>query len=95
MVDYNQDENLQTFIRKLWSLSLVPIEDVVNVWEELEKIVPVLTEEDADEDDIQEFNNCTEQFLLYFEQTWIGSKNPRTHLRGKPIFQFKYWNKYN
>ena len=95
MVDYNQDIDFQTFIRKLWSLSLVPIEDVVNVWEQLQTIVPVLTEDEAEEEGIQEFNNCMDKFLLYFEQTWIGSKNPRTNLRGKPKFEFKYWNKYN
>ena len=29
---YNQDAQVQTYIRKLWSLSLVPPEDVVKVW---------------------------------------------------------------
>ena len=29
--DYNQDTYLQTFVRKLWSLSLVPLDDVVSV----------------------------------------------------------------
>ena len=32
---------------------------------------------------------------MYFEQTWIGVKNPRTNVRGKPKFAIKTWNKFN
>lgn len=96
--DYNQDYELQTFVRKLWSLTLVPLNDVVSVWEEVEATVPVKEVEDEDDGEeggvAQEFNNKMQQFLLYFEQTWIGAKNPRTQLRARPKFAHKTWNKY-
>ena len=30
---YNQDSSLQSFVRSLWALSLVPLADVLSVWE--------------------------------------------------------------
>ena len=29
----DNDSRLQTYVRYLWGLSLVPVQDVVNVWE--------------------------------------------------------------
>ena len=50
--------------------------------------------EEDDDDEARDFNASMEQFLLYLEQTWIGTKNQRTHLRGRPKFEMKTWNKY-
>ena len=91
---YQQDASCQTFVRKLWSLSLVPEGEVVRVWEMLEELVPTMDERDENDDEARNFNASMEQFLLYFEQTWIGTKNPRTQLRGRPKFELKTWNKY-
>ena len=92
---YNQDAQVQTYIRKLWALSLVPPQDVVKVWELLRKDLIVMDEEEMDSDVAQDFNNNMLLFLMYFEQTWIGVKNPRTNVRGKPKFAIKTWNKFN
>ena len=92
---YNEDPQVQTFIRKLWTLSLVPISDIVKCWELLEKMIPVGDDEEMDEEVAQDFNHAMEHFMLYFEQTWIGSLNKRTKIRGKPRFSFDSWNKYN
>ena len=53
-----------------------------------------MEEQDDDDDEARDFNASMEQFLLYFEQTWIGTKNPRTQLRGRPKFEMKTWNKF-
>ena len=92
---YNEDPQVQTFIRKLWALSLVPISDIVKCWELLKKMIPVGDDEEMDEEVAQDFNHAMEHFMLYFEQTWIGSLNKRTKIRGKPRFSFDSWNKYN
>ena len=91
---YNQDVQIQTAIRKLWALSLVPVEDVVDTWQELQKEVPVMDEDDMDEEVAQHYNKAIEDFLHYFEQTWIGLINRRTEVRGRPKVPFPIWNKY-
>lgn len=80
----------QTFVRYLWSLSLVPPEQVVPVWEDfigqhfqvLENNVDVAAEEKA-----------TTDFLTYFEKTWVGAMKP-THERRSPLFKHTMWNQY-
>ena len=91
--NYQEDVSFQTYIRKLWCLSLVPEDEGVCAWEMLEELVPSMEEQDDDDDEARDFNASMEQFLLYFEQTWIGTKKPRTQHRGRPKFEMKTWNK--
>ena len=32
---YESNQEFQTFVRRFWALSMVPVDDVVQVWEEL------------------------------------------------------------
>ena len=92
---------MQTFTRMLWILSLVPEDDVVKLWMTFKgKQVPVKDESDDDDSDSEEQNkiareyNCKmESFLFYFKQCWIRAKNPRTGVRGRPMFALSTWNK--
>ena len=87
---YNSNVAFQTFVRYLWGLSLVPVDNVLSVWENY--IVPNIPD-DADvqwgaaEDDINDF-------IDYFEKTWIGGKNIRTNARRNPKFRHHLWNKF-
>ena len=67
----------------------------------MKKNIPEV-DEDAIEDEEDQaagaaFNMAMQQFVLYFESTWIGSKNTRNPAmsRRKPKFEHKLWNKYN
>ena len=99
---YNTDVEVQTFIRYLWCLSLVPADQVVFAWENfVKKNVPEVDEDAMEYEEDQAaaaaFNMAMQQFVLYFESTWIGSKNTRNPAmpRRKPKFEHKLWNKYD
>ena len=88
---YNTNAAFQTLVRYLWGLSLVPVEDVVSVWEnfigtEFESMQASFAEEDQ---------ASVEAFLGYFERTWVGNLNQRTWIRRAPLFKHDYWNKYS
>lgn len=93
---YNKDASFQTFIRHLWALSLVPTSEVIKVWDEI--IVPLIPNSkedeedaptwDADEDDVNDFIN-------YFESTWLGTMNWRTNMRKNPRYRHELWSKYD
>ena len=101
---YNNNNSFQQFIRHLWSLSLVPTQDIVRVWTDVVlPLIPhheaegcenddtVLEEDfetwDADEDDVNDF-------IEYFERTWVGRLNQRNGLRKNPRYHFGLWSKY-
>ena len=65
---------------------MVPVDDVVRVWDEF--VLPACPEgEDyASEDDLNDF-------LSYLARTWIGPINQRTGARRNPIFKHELWNK--
>ena len=93
----NLNVEIQNFCRKLWALSYVPQKDVVDVYTKV--ILPTMPEVDADNsgDEVDDVNNYTEsldQYLTYFEATWIGAVNKRTQVRGKPKFSMNLWVKY-
>ena len=70
---YQSCIEFQTLIRYLWGLSLVPAEKIVSTWENY-----ISVQYDklklAFPDDIE----TVDEFLGYFEKTWIGSLNWRT-----------------
>jgi hypothetical protein len=86
---YNSNVEFQTLVRYLWALSLVPENQVVQVWEDfLSKEFDVLST--GFQDDYEQ----VEMFLAYFEKTWLGSMNTRTWERRSPLFAHSLWNKY-
>ena len=75
----------------------MPQKDVVKVYTKV--ILPTMPEVDDDNsgDELDEVHNYTEsldQYLTYFEATWIGAVNKRTQVRGKPKFSMDLWVKY-
>ena len=98
---YNTEVEVQTFVRYLWCLSLVPEDQVVFAWENfVEKNIPEADEDASDDEEDQAeaaaYNIAMQQFVLYFESTWIGSRNARnpTLPRRKPKFEHKVWSKF-
>ena len=78
----NEYEEFQTFHHYLWALSHVTIDRVQQVWDDfIVRNVPMVDEEELDEEDDHEaahqFNDLLQQFVLYFENTWVGGKNLR------------------
>lgn len=100
---YNHNVELQQFIRYLWVLSLVPPESVVHSWESfVVDQVPEATESEDAEDMEDErarvvtFNNSLDQFVAYFESTWIGNKSRNKEAPRKcPMYAINLWNKYS
>ena len=94
----NLNLEVQNFCRKLWALSYVPKEDVVEVYtNQILPTMPVVeAEEDGDGDvvlDADPVKNFT-QSLDYFESNRIGAVNRRTQGRGRPRFSMDLWVKY-
>ena len=47
MAVYNTDPRLQQFVRYIWALSLVPVEDITKVWNEfIEENVPEVEDDE-------------------------------------------------
>ena len=82
----------------LWCLSLVPASDVLKVYTEY--ILPLMPEvdEEVDQDDGEEaadFTRALDDYIVYFERTWLGKLNPRTQQRGRPMFNLVHWKHNN
>ena len=97
----NKFEEVQTFVRKLWALSLVPPDQVISTWENfVSNFVPYVDDDEAENSDEEAeaitYNIAMEQFLVYFESTWLGSKNSRNPElpRRKARFAMDLWNKH-
>ena len=93
---------VQSFMRRLWALSFIPPEDIVEVYEK--DILPAMPvweapdEEEFDaggEESVHNYNRDLDNYLHYFEVTWVGAKCRRTGVRGPPKFGFDLWSKYN
>ena len=83
---YNKRPQLQTFVRHLWALTLVPITDILDTFTKLSETGwPELGDDGEDED--------LEEFASYFETTWVGGFNRRTKQRQNPRFPHELWNK--
>ena len=87
MPAYNSNESFQNFIRSFWALSLVPVDDVVEFWEQFVlPSCPDPEEWDGEADDL-------EDLISYLAKAWIGAKNERTGIRRNPVFRHPLWNK--
>ncbi|CAF1689814.1 unnamed protein product, partial [Adineta ricciae] len=74
---YQEDKSLHLNIKKLIALGFVPIVDVVKAFE--------LVSDDFTDDD-------SDEFIQYFEKTWIGERKRRGTGRTKPQFSIQLWN---
>lgn len=91
-----EDVTIQNWIRLLWSLSYVPIDDVLKVFTEY--VLPNMPEIDDDEENQEEaadFEKALEDYIAYFEATYLGKVNLRTGMRGRPRFKYEYWNHFD
>ena len=86
---YMTDIDVQTFIRYMWAVSLVPPSKIVEVWESF-IIKNQLEAEETDEEAIR-FNESLDSLLKYFEKVWIGPRG-RNETRKKPLFNHSIWN---
>ena len=91
---YNKSIEVQIFFRKLWALAFVPVDDVIEVYEQLEKETPEMDEEaEGQSDAAVDFNGKVDKYLNYFQRTWVGPIKKRSKGRGKPYFPLVLWNK--
>ena len=84
---YNSEEKFQDFIRYFLGLSLVRLENVLDMWENFVlPACPDAEEWDGDENDLQDFIN-------YLLKTWIGAIHARSGQRRYPMFRHEQWHK--
>ena len=69
---YNSDVDVQVFHRKLWSLSMVPREDIVQTFLEIQKDIPVWDEDEDEGCAAEALNNGMRNYLAYFEKNWVS-----------------------
>ena len=81
---FNDDENFQVGLDLIYTLALVPPEDVGYAWTEI-----VLEYFEQHFDEVTEVDN----YLFYVESTYIGQKN-RLGVRKNPRFPVTMWNIY-
>ena len=87
---YNFDASLQQFVRYIWAISIIPVEDINKVWSEfVEKNIPEVDEDEWANVEPGDF----EDFITYVENTWIGGTNRRTGKKQNPRFRHELWNK--
>ena len=95
---YNSDVETQIFFRKLWSLSLIPHEDIVSTFEKIVAEAPVWEEDDEDAGAGEQLNDGMRNFIAYYERTWIGAPANKTRgdkagqKRKAPRFSWDTWN---
>jgi len=83
VTDYNNDEKVRSFFRKIASLAFVPVSDVIDAFVLLKKSLS---------DMFAKYN----VFTKYFEENYIGSKKRgKSSGRHQPRFAIEYWNVYS
>ncbi|CAF4231708.1 unnamed protein product [Rotaria magnacalcarata] len=77
---YQEDKYFHWNVRKLLALAFVPVVDVIKAFE-------FIADAFNDDDD--------EDFIDYFEKTWIGEPKKRGAGRKTPLFTIDLWNVYD
>ncbi|CAF4511903.1 unnamed protein product [Rotaria socialis] len=77
---YQEDKYFHWNVRKLLALAFVPVVDVIKAFE-------FIADAFNDDDD--------EDFIDYFEKTWIGEPKKRGVGRKNPLFTIDLWNVYD
>ena len=80
-------------VYKIYALSLVPAEDVVQFYQE--QIVDVIDSKLDQDEDWKEGHEELNDFMEYMDKTWIGKPiRGRPGARRSPLFDYKLWNQY-
>ena len=93
-----QQPEVQVWFRKIWSLSLVPHNKIVETYEKIRDDVPVYEEEDEDNGAGEQLNLGFRNYLYYLEKTWIGLQSNKTrgdkagHKRSTQRYPWSSWN---
>lgn len=86
---YTSNESLQELIRYIWGLSLVPIDQIVPIWEDF---IRIKYEEMSDSDAFEGEGEAVDEWIGYFERTYVGALNWRTGNQKKPLYPHEVWN---
>ena len=73
MQTYNTEVDTMVFIRKLWSLSLVPREDIISTCLKILEDVPNWDEDGHGAGEM--LNGGMWNYSAYFEGTWVSCNN--------------------
>ncbi|CAF3062688.1 unnamed protein product [Rotaria socialis] len=76
---YQEDKSFHLDIKKLIALAFVPVLDVIKAFDLI----------------VDDFDDDADDFLGYFEKTWIGEPKKRGTGRKKPLFTIELWNVYD
>ena len=87
---YNKDAEFQTCLALLYGLTYVPIDNVVQVFEEV--VAPAFEECLPGEDDEGVDGKNIEKFMEYVEKYYVGCFNIITKSRRDPVFPLLMWN---
>ncbi len=89
---FNQDIDFNFFIKLLFSLIYVPVDSVVHAYD---TVVLDFYDNHRNDESWTEMSYEIDQFLAYFERTWVGSKShSRSNVRREPLFAHSNWNKH-
>ncbi|XP_021952041.1 uncharacterized protein LOC110848975 [Folsomia candida] len=78
---FSTDSDFSLHLWNLVALAFVPPEDVISTFEML------MSEEFFIHNEV-----LLQEFLAYFEKTWLGPRNPRGIARLAPLFAIPLWN---
>ena len=87
---YMTDTEIQTFIRYIWAMTLVPPNMIIKVWEDF-IIANQLEAEEEDNEEAVQFNLALDSLLKTVERVYIGAKG-RHGSRKRPLFDHSIWN---
>ena len=86
---YSNNSEFQTLVRYIWALSLVPSDHIIPVWENF-----IHDRYNELKSEFEDDTEAVEDWLGYFERTYVGGLNFRTGVRRAPTFAHSLWNKF-
>lgn len=86
---YSNNSEFQTLVRYIWALSLVPSDQIIPVWENF-----IHDRYNELKPEFEDDTEAVEDWLGYFERTYVGGLNFRTGVRRAPTFAHSLWNKF-
>ena len=90
---YANDKKFQTLVHYMWGLSLVPTDHIIPIWENFVSEQYEMMIKDDGDDAFDGQKDAVDEWLGYFEKTYVGSLNWRTGNRQKPMYPHSFWNK--
>ena len=87
---------LQDYVRTIWSVALVPVEDISWYWAHIVlPTKPQIELEESDNNDVRKAESqAVEKLLEYVERNFIGRINGEGRYES-PLFSPEMWSKYN